>query len=50
MLQATILDGDFFDPFPFFQNVLRSSEVDIRRREIVEALMQAFVVIAFNEG
>ena len=49
MLQATILDGDLFDPFPFFQNGLSSSEVDIRRREIVQALMRAFVVIVFDE-
>ena len=50
ILQATILDGDLFDLFPFFQNGLSSSEVDIRRREIVQALMQAFVVIVFDEG
>ena len=50
MLQATILDGELFDPFPFFKNGLSSSEVDIRRREVVQALMQAFVVISFDEG
>jgi hypothetical protein len=49
MLQATILDGKLFDPFPFFKNGLSSSEVDIRRREVVQALMQTFVVISCDE-
>ena len=39
MLQATILDCSFLDPFPFFQDGLSSSKVDIRRGEIVQALM-----------
>lgn len=50
MLQASILDGELFDPFPFFQIGLSSSEVDIRWREVVQALMQAIVVIISQEG
>lgn len=50
MLQATILDGKLFDPFPFFKNFLSSCEVDIGRREVVQALMHASVVIVFDEG
>lgn len=49
MLPVKILDGGLFDPFPFFQNVLSSSEVDIPRREVVQALIQAFVFIIFEE-
>jgi len=49
MLQASILDDVLFNPFPFFQNVLSSSKVDIHLREIVKALMQAFVVVVFDE-
>jgi hypothetical protein len=50
MLQVSILDCELFDPFPFFKNVLSSSEVDIGRREIVQVLLQVLVVISFNEG
>ena len=49
MLQAAILDGDFFDPFPFFKNGLCFFEVDSSRRHIVQALMKAFVVIVFDK-
>ena len=35
---------------PFFENGLSTSEVDISRREGVEALMQALVVIVCDEG
>jgi hypothetical protein len=49
MLHATIFLGEPFDRFHFFRNGRPSSEVDIRRREIVQALMQAFVVIVFHE-
>ena len=50
MLQATILDGALFERFSSFQNGPSSSEVDIRRREVVQALMQALIVIVFDEG
>ena len=41
MLQATIVDCKLFDPFPFLQNGLTSPDVDIRRGEMVQALMQS---------
>lgn len=50
MLQATIVDCKLFDPFPFLQNGLTSSEVDIRRGEIVQALMQSSKIVIVNEG
>ncbi len=49
MLQAASLDCLLFDAFPFFQNGLSSSEVDIRWREIVQALMVALVIIMLDE-
>ncbi len=50
MLQATILDCSFLDPFPFFQNRLPSLKIDIRRGKIVQALMQSLIVVIFHEG
>jgi hypothetical protein len=49
MLQAAILDGELSDPFPFLQNVLASSIVYISRCEVVQALMQSFVVVVIDE-
>jgi len=48
MLQATILDGELFDLFPFFHNSFSSPEVDIRRWEVVRALKLAFFKIKNN--
>ena len=50
MLQATIFDGYLFDPFPFFQNSLSSTEIDICWCEIAKALVQTPVVVVFDEG
>ena len=50
MLQATIVDCKLFDPFPFLQNGLTSPDVDIRRGEMVQALMQWSKVVIVNEG
>ena len=49
MVQATIVDCELFDPFPFLQNGLTSPEVDIRRGEIVQALMQSSKIVIVNE-
>jgi hypothetical protein len=50
MLQATIVDRELFDPFPFLQNLLTSSKVDVCRREVVQALMQTAMIVVFHEG
>ncbi len=36
MLQASLFDGVAFDPFPFQQNDLAASEIDVGGREIAQ--------------
>lgn len=47
MLQASVIDSELFDPFPFLQNGLSSSIVDICRCEIAKALVQKPIVVVF---
>jgi len=48
--QASVLDGFAFDPFSFQQDGLTASEVDIGRRQIVDALVVAQVIVVGDEG
>ena len=50
MLQAPVLDGLWFDPFPFQQDGLAAPEVDIGGREVIQALVVAPVVVVLDEG
>ena len=50
MLQASILDGVFFDPFAFFDGGDCSAEVGIGGGDIFEALMEAPMVIVLDKG
>jgi hypothetical protein len=50
MLQATIDDCLSFDPFAFEEDGLGSSEVDVGRREIAQALVIAGMVVVSHEG
>ena len=50
MLQTTIGDGLAFDPFAFGEDGPSSSEVDVSRSEIVEALVIAGMVVVLHEG
>ena len=50
MLQETILECEFLDPLPVFKNGLIAPEADIRRGEIVRALVQLSKVMIVNEG
>ena len=50
VLQAPVLDGLSFDPFPFQQDGLAAPEVDIGGREVARALVIAPVIIVFDEG
>ena len=50
VLQAPVLDGFPFDPFPFQQDGLAAPEVDIGGREVAQALVVAQVIIVFDEG
>ena len=49
MLQAAGLDGLSFYPFSLPQNALTASDVDVGRREVVEALVVAPVIIVRHE-
>ena len=50
MKQASRFDGLLFDPFSLFQDGLAAPEVDIRRREVLQALVIASVVVMLDEG
>lgn len=50
MLQAAILDSDAFDPFSVHEDFWTSSAVDVSRREIVQALVIATMVVVIDEG
>ena len=50
MLQAAISDCVSFDPFSFHQDGLGTSEVDVSRCEIGQALMIAAMVVVIDEG
>jgi hypothetical protein len=47
---AALFDGVSFDQAPCIEDFLASSEVDIGRGEIVQALMMTSVVVVFDEG
>ena len=49
MLQSSLADGVAFDPFSFEQDCLASSEVDVCRREVVEAFVIAMVIVVRDE-
>ena len=50
MLQAPVLDGLSFYPFPFQQDGLAAPEVDIRGREVIQALVVTPVAVVMDEG
>ena len=48
--QATVLDSAAFDPFAFEENGLAAPEVDVSRRQIVDAFVVAQVIVVRDEG
>jgi len=50
MLQASILDCDALDPFSFAQDFCAASAIDVGRREIVQALVTAAMIVVIDEG
>jgi hypothetical protein len=50
MLQAAILDCDAFDPLSFAQDFGGASVVDVGRREIIQALVIAAMIVVLDEG
>jgi hypothetical protein len=49
VMQAPGFDGLSFDPFSLFQDSLATTEVDIGRGQIVDALVVTPVVVMFHE-
>ena len=45
MQAASLLDGFSFDLFPPFENDLAAPEVDVSRRQVVQALVVSTVVV-----
>jgi hypothetical protein len=50
VVQASVLDGFAFDPFSFQQDGLTAPEVDVGRRQIVDALVVAQMIVVGDEG
>ena len=50
MLQAAVCDGCTLDAFTLGKDYLGPAEVDVSRREVVQALVIADVVIVLDEG
>ena len=50
MLQASILDGVSLSAGALGEDLMSATEVDIGRREIVDALVVAAMVIVLDEG
>ncbi len=48
-MQASCFERLSFDPFPLFQDGFVTSEVDVRRRDVVQALMISLVVVVIDE-
>jgi hypothetical protein len=44
-----LLDGFSFDLFPPFENGLAAPEVDVSRRQVVQALLVSTVVVVADE-
>src|ERR1700746_534649 len=49
MQAASLFDGFLFDLFPPFENGLTASEVDVSRRQVVQALVVSTVVVVRDE-
>ncbi len=50
MMQASCFGRLSFDPFALLQNGFVTSEVAVRWREVVQALVEALMVVVIDEG
>ena len=50
MKQAPSFDGLPFDPFPLFQDGLASPKINVSRRQVLQALVVAPVVVMIDKG
>jgi hypothetical protein len=49
VVQSSVLDCLSFDPFSFQENGLASSEVDVNRRQVGDALVVSQMVVVGDE-
>ena len=49
-MQASRFECLSFDPFAPLENGFVTSEVDVRRRDVVQALVEALMVVVVDEG
>ena len=49
MQAASLFDGLSFDGFPSFEYVQSSAEVDVSRRQVVQALVASAIVVVVDE-
>ena len=49
-MQAPCFECLTFDPFALFQNGFVAAEVDVGRRDVVPALVEALMVVVVDEG
>ena len=49
-MQASRFERLSFDPFPLLQNGFVAPEVDVRRCDVVQALVVALMVVVIDEG
>ena len=50
MLQSSEFDCVLFDPFALEQDGLTASKVDVGRRQVLQALMVAAVIVVLDEA
>jgi len=50
VLQASLGDGVSFDPFPLFDDGLSPPKVNVRGRQVLNALVVALVIVVIDEG
>ena len=50
MLQSALFDGLAFDPLALEQDGLAASEVDVSRRQVLQALMVAVMIVVIDEA
>ena len=50
MVQAAVLDGQFFDPIPPFDDGGVASEVGVGGRDVAETFVVAVVVVVMDES
>jgi hypothetical protein len=49
-MQAPRFERLSFGPFPLLQDGFVASKVDVRRRDVVQALVEALMIVVVDEG